>query len=180
MLFVAIAVGLATGCLLGAQPSANGQLGKVVSHPLQAALISFSCGTAILLLLCVFKGIFPPQFSVSPGTLPWWFWTGGAIGAVVVSTSLFFVPRIGSLPWFAAIMTGQTVAAVILDHFGLMGNPQANASPLRIFGAFLLIGGVLMIVEAKRIEHTNRQESADLAINETLLAEKEDRPGKPE
>jgi hypothetical protein len=49
-------------------------------------------------------------------------------------------------------MTGQTVAAVMLDHYGLLGNPKTPASPLRLLGAGLLIAGVLMIVQAKRLE----------------------------
>lgn len=149
---VAIAVGLFAGCLLGTQPSVNGQLGRSVEHPLQASLISFASGTAILLLLSVVSGTFPPAFTTPPRDLPWWIWFGGAIGVVLVTTSLILVPRVGSLPWFAAVMTGQTVAALILDHYGWLGNPRAHASPLRLLGAGLLIAGVLVIVQAKRLE----------------------------
>ncbi|WP_231612348.1 DMT family transporter [Novipirellula galeiformis] len=157
MLSIAILVGLAAGCLLGVQPSANGSLGKALAHPYQAALISFAVGTALLLILCLFAGVFPPTFKSTPGQLPWWVWSGGAIGVVVVTTSLFFVPRVGSVPWFAAIMTGQTLAAILLDHFGWMGNPQADASPLRLLGVALLVTGVLVIAPAKRSENTAKR-----------------------
>jgi transporter family-2 protein len=152
IVLVAIIIGLLAGCLLGTQPSVNGQLGRHLEHPLQASLISFASGTAILLLLSLFSGNFPPVFTTSPRDLPWWIWFGGAIGVVLVTTSLILVPRVGSLPWFAAVMTGQTVAALILDHYGLLGNPRAQASPLRLLGAGLLIAGVLVIVQAKRLE----------------------------
>lgn len=149
---VAIGIGLLAGGLLGTQPSVNGSLGKVVEHPLQASLISFGSGTAILLAITVSLGKFPPSFSVSARDLPWWIWFGGAIGVVMVSTSLLIVPRIGSLPWFAAVMTGQTIAALILDHYGLLGNPKTPVSALRLGGATLLIIGVFVIVAAKKIE----------------------------
>lgn len=149
---IAICVGLFAGGLLGTQPSVNGSLGKSVAHPLQASLISFGSGTAILLLVTLGIGKFPPEFVVNPRSLPWWIWFGGAIGVIMVSTSLFFVPRIGSLPWFAAVMTGQTIAALILDHFGLLGNPKTPISLLRVFGTLLLVLGVLAIVGAKRME----------------------------
>ncbi len=158
LMLLAILVGLTAGCLLGAQPSVNGHLGRHVEHPLQASLISFASGTAILFLLSILSGNFPPVFLTPPRELPWWIWFGGAIGVVLVTTSLILVPRIGSLPWFAAVMTGQTIAAVVLDHFGLLGNPRAIASPLRLLGAGLLIAGVLVIVQAKRIE---QRENAD-------------------
>ena len=54
--------------------------------------------------------------------------------------------------WFAAVMTGQTVAAFLIDHFGLLGNPKSAASPLRLLGVGLLIAGVFVIVQAKHLE----------------------------
>ncbi|MAI73074.1 MAG: hypothetical protein CMM01_19505 [Rhodopirellula sp.] len=154
IVIIAILIGLVAGCLLGTQPSVNGQLGKYLEHPLQASLISFASGTLILLLLSVVTRTFPPVFTAPPREFPWWIWFGGAIGVVLVTSSLILVPRVGSLPWFAAVMTGQTIAALLLDHFGLLGNPRAEASPLRLLGAGFLIAGVLVIVQAKRIEHS--------------------------
>jgi len=152
LLLVAIAIGLLAGGLLGTQPSVNGYLGRHVGHPLQAALISFSTGTAALLALCMVNGNFPPSFTHPLSSLPWWSWTGGFIGVILVTSSLIFVPRVGSLPWFAAVMTGQTVAALFLDHYGMLGNPRSPASPIRILGTTLLVAGVLLIVYAKNHE----------------------------
>ncbi|MGB7328270.1 MAG: DMT family transporter, partial [Rubripirellula sp.] len=117
-----------------------------------ASLVSFASGTAILLVMTVVGGVFPPRFNASILAMPWWVWCGGAMGVFMVTSSLILVPRIGSLPWFAAIMTGQVVAAVLLDHFGWLGNHQATASPTRLAGAALLIAGLALIVYAKRSE----------------------------
>jgi len=162
-ILIAVVIGLLAGGLLGTQPSVNGHLGRHLVHPLQASLISFSSGTAILLILTVGIGVFPPVFKAPPGELPWWTWFGGAIGVVLVPTSLILVPRVGSLPWFAAVMTGQTVAALLLDHFGLLGNPRTLASPLRLLGVSLLIAGVLVIVQAKRLEFQKQMENPNSA-----------------
>ena len=160
IVLLAILVGLAAGCLLGVQPSVNGSLSANVKHPLQASLISFGSGTVVLLLLTISGGNFPPSFTTSVSNLPWWIWTGGVIGVVMVTTSLIFVPRVGSLPWFAAVMTGQTLAALVLDHYGLLGNPKATASPLKVFGALLLLAGVMVIVQAKRTERIHNDPAA--------------------
>ena len=160
LIFLAIGVGLASGCLLGMQPSVNGHLGQNVQHPLQAALISFICGTGILLVISIATGNFPPRLTSPATALPWWIWTGGLIGVVMVTTSLIFVPRVGSLPWFAAVMTGQTVIAILLDHYGLLGNPRAQVTPLRVLGAALLIAGVLVIVYAKQSEQNQMNQPA--------------------
>ncbi len=152
LIITSVVVGLAAGCLLGTQPSLNGHLGQNVVHPLQASLISFGSGTALLLVLSIFLGVLPPQFKAPAANLPWWAWMGGTVGVIMVTTSLIFVPRVGSLTWFAAVMTGQTIIAILLDHYGWLGNPRSTASPLRLLGAALLIAGVLVIVQAKRTE----------------------------
>ena len=147
--FIAVAIAVLVGCLFGLQPSVNGALGGVVIHPLQASLISFATGTTVILIGCVATGHFPPRFTTSTSSLPWWIWTGGLIGAVIVTSSLIMVPRIGSLMWFASLITGQILAATVLDHFGWLGNPQVTASPLRLLGAAFLVAGLLIIVGAK-------------------------------
>lgn len=153
LVLLAVLVGLAAGCLLATQPSINGQLSKHVAHPLQATLISFGSGTVIIFLITILSSNFPIRFTSPPSQLPLWVWFGGAIGVVMVTTSLLLVPRVGSLTWFAAVMTGQTVTALLLDHYGLLGTPRAAVSPLRVLGTCLLIAGVLVIVQAKRQEH---------------------------
>ncbi|MDG2223786.1 MAG: DMT family transporter [Rubripirellula sp.] len=154
LLLIAIFIGLFAGGLLGTQPSVNGYLARHLEHPLQATVISFASGTAIILLITMLSGNFPPRFNSPVTEMPWWAWCSGAIGVVMVTTSLILVPRVGSLPWFAAIMCGQTAAALALDHYGWLGNPKAPISSLRLLGASLLMGGVLVIVQAKRMEHT--------------------------
>ena len=96
IVMVAVFVGLAAGSLLGIQPSVNGQLGLSVHHPLQAALISFATGTVLLIVLSLGFGVFPPSFRTLPTELPWWIWCGGAIGVVMVGTSLFFVAAVSA------------------------------------------------------------------------------------
>lgn len=130
-------------------------------------MISFGSGFVILLLLSIVSGVFPPRFSTAPTGLPWWVWSGGAIGTVLVTTSLIFVPRIGSLTWFAAVITGQVLAAMILDQWGMMGNPRSPASPLRLLGAAMLIGGILLITRAKTLENRANQAT----ISEQVTAE---------
>lgn len=111
LFLLAIIVGIAAGCLLGTQPSVNGTLSRHVGHPLQATLISFGSGCLIVMILATLLGVFPPRFSVPPGKLRWWVWSGGAIGTVLVTASLIFVPKIGSLPWFAAVTSSPNPLA---------------------------------------------------------------------
>jgi len=150
-LVFAIVVGLIAGFLFGTQPSVNGQLSRQLQHPLQASIISFASGTLILIVLAIVAGVFPPRFGSPISQLPWWSWGGGAIGVLLVTASLVFVPRIGSLPWHATIITGQLVAAMVLDHYGLLGNLREPMTAKRGLGALLLITGVVLIFWTKTV-----------------------------
>lgn len=149
-----IATGLAAGFLLGTQPSVNGHLSRQLEHPLQASIISFATGTLILVVLAIAMGVFPPRLQTPLLQMPWWCWGGGAIGGLLVTASLIFVPRIGSLPWHATIIAGQLVAALVLDHFGWLGNTHQPLSRTRALGATLLVAGVVVIFWAKRAPET--------------------------
>jgi len=148
-LSLAIATGLISGFLFGTQPSVNGYLARQLGHPLQASIVSFLTGSAILIGMGIAVGVFPFRLHASMTQWPWWCWGGGAIGVLLVTSSLIFVPRIGSLPWHATIITGQLLAALILDHYGLLGNPQEPMSKTRLVGALLLAAGVVLIFWAK-------------------------------
>lgn len=158
---VAVLIGLAVGCLFGMQPSVNGSLSAAVQHPLHASVISFASGTVLLIVVSAIFAGFPPRFSTPPGDLPIWIWLGGSIGVVVVTTSLVVVPRVGSLLWFASLITGQILMAILLDHFGWLGTPKASISVPRLIGAGLLVSGLMVIVWAKWSET-----KADSAVNE--------------
>ncbi len=168
LLTLSVIVGLIAGGLFGVQPSVNGHLSRHLQHPFQASLISFASGTVILIVMAITAGIFPPRFMTSPASLPWWAWGGGLIGVFMVTSSLILVPKVGSLPWFAAIMTGQVIAAVLLDHFGWLGNDRVVASPTRLAGAALLIAGLMLIVFAKSRENSavDATSASSTSINE--------------
>ena len=137
--------GLLVGAVLGAQSGVNGTLAKYVGHPLQASVISFTTGLSILLVVSLLFRVFPPKLTVPLAETPWWSWTGGAIGAIVVTCSLIFAPRTGALNWIALIVCGQVFSSMIFDHFGWVGFPIHTIHPMRIVGAALLIAGLVIV-----------------------------------
>lgn len=146
MMFLAAVFGLAAGALLAVQPGANGELGRSLAHPLQASIISFGSGFALLLVVTIALGHFPPRLLTPAREIPWWAWMGGAIGTVLVTTSLIFAPRTGALIWIGLVLTGQIVASLILDHFGLVGYPAKPVTTMRLLGALLLVLGIFVVL----------------------------------
>ena len=141
-LFVALA--LAAGIGLPVQAGVNGQLRAVLGGPVRASLGSFAVGT--LLLLAVAAVVREPWPALGPVLrAPWWVWTGGAIGAYFIFSTIVVVPRLGSAMTFALIVGGQMAAALAIDAFGLFGTPQTPPTLARIAGAALLALGVLLV-----------------------------------
>ncbi|QDS90104.1 hypothetical protein EC9_43080 [Rosistilla ulvae] len=144
MYLMIVCTALIGGAGLAAQPGVNATLSRKMGHPLHAAIISFGSGLLVLVAIAIFSGRFPPRFTDSLSSLPWWAWLGGSIGAFLVTMSMIFAPRVGALQWIALIVTGQAIASLALDHFGLAGFTQRSASGVRVMGAILLVAGLIL------------------------------------
>jgi transporter family-2 protein len=76
---------------------------------------------------------------------PWWAWTGGALGAYHIFSTIVVVPLLGAAFAFALIVGGQTIASIAIDQFGVFGLARTPTSPARLAGAALLVAGVVLI-----------------------------------
>jgi Uncharacterized protein conserved in bacteria len=142
-----IGIGLVAlvGMGLAVQSAANAKLGAVLRMPLAGALWNFVLGSLALgAVLLVWQGSLPSwQLFASA---PRWSYVGGVLGACFVTASILAVPRYGVTLTFAAIIFGQLLGALILDHFGWLGVPRQPASATRLFGVLLLAAGVVLTV----------------------------------
>jgi transporter family-2 protein len=135
---------LAAGVLLPVQAGVNAQLRSVLGSPVTAALVSFLVGTAGLVTAAViFRA--PMALRAAWVASPWWYWVGGLIGALYVVASIVLAPRLGAATLVAAVVAGQMMASLLLDQYGLLGFPTHPISGLRVLGAALVIGGVVLV-----------------------------------
>lgn len=132
------------GIVLPVQSGVNAQLRGAIGSPLLAAFISFAVGTVALLALnLAFRTALPT--GVTLRALPWWNWIGGLLGAIYVFSAILLAPRLGAATLIAAIVCGQMVTSLILDHFGWVGYAQQSVTPARLLGALCIIAGVVLI-----------------------------------
>jgi transporter family-2 protein len=137
-------VALAAGIILPVQFGINSQLMNFVGGPVAAAAISFVVGTvALAVAALVVQSSLPEPGSAA--SAPWWAWTGGLLGAFFVLASIILTPRLGAATTIGLILTGQVLASVVIDHFGLIRVPVHEASFPRIVGALLIVTGVVMV-----------------------------------
>jgi len=134
----------AAGVALPVQFGINAQLSSWLDSPVRAAFVSFLTGTIILAAAAAL--VFKPMPSLSRlGHAPWWVWVGGAFGAFYVAGSIVAAPRLGAATLIAAIVAGQSIASVLVDHFGWVGFEPKPVSAGRLAGMALVGAGVVLV-----------------------------------
>ena len=137
-------IALAAGMAAPTQFAINTQLRDVVGGPVLAAALSFLVGTVALFATTAVLRRSVPELAPITGA-PWWMWTGGLLGAFFVCASIILTPRLGAATTVGVFLTGQVVASIVIDHFGLLGVPVQPASLPRIGGALLIVAGVAIV-----------------------------------
>lgn len=140
--FIFLAV--AAGMMMPTQAAINNRLAGYVESPVLSALISFAVGTVALLMYILVTGV-PLGNLVNARNAPPVAWLGGVMGAFFVASAVVLVPRIGVALTFSLVIAGQWLAALIIDHFGLLGVPERPISVLRIVGAVMITIGIVLI-----------------------------------
>jgi len=132
------------GCLMPIQPGVNSLLSAGTSGPYMASFISFAVGTFALFLLCLALRLpFPTMHTV--GQVPWWYWSGGLLGAVFVTVTVIVAPRLGAVTMLTYLIAGQMLASLLLDHYGVLGFPEHPLNVWRVLGVLFLVVGVVLI-----------------------------------
>jgi bacterial/archaeal transporter family-2 protein len=78
--------------------------------------------------------------------VPWYAFSAGLLGLVIVGTIGYVVQRMGAGRAFTLIIASQLILAAAIDHFGLFG---ANARPLdlsRMIGLTAMLVSVWLVV----------------------------------
>ncbi len=141
LLFMALAIGL----IIPLQAAVNNALQVALrSGALLAAFISFAVGTVALAVMAMLTGQPWAALGGLP-RVPWWLWTGGVMGAFFVFGSTLLAPRIGLAAMVSLVVAGQVISSLAFDHLGAVGLPVREVSWVRITGAILILGGVLLV-----------------------------------
>jgi transporter family-2 protein len=122
----------------------NANLRALLNSAAWSGFMSYFVGLLCMIALAIALRDPIPAASVA-ARVPWWAWCGGLFGAVFIGLAVVLVPKLGAATFFALLITGQLVASVAFDHFGLLGLAQRSVDLPRVIGVALLIGGVVLI-----------------------------------
>ena len=136
-----VALMVLAGVMIAFQGPINAALARTTGA-VEASLVSFAVGTIGLGVLVAVIG----KGSVSGVTrVPLWQLVGGLLGAVMVTSLVVAVPKIGLTAAMVASLTGQLATAMVIDRFGLFGVPVRELEWNRVAGVLLLVAAVLLI-----------------------------------
>jgi len=136
---------VASGCLSASVTGAYPVLGAAVGNPVQATTLAFFVATVVLLLLCTLNGSVRLVGKAFSRQYPWWMWTGGLCGAMIVFGNAWLVPKVGVGVFSMALLVGQLALSMLMEHFGWLGAPRKAITWVKIVGILLMLGGVALI-----------------------------------
>jgi transporter family-2 protein len=79
-------------------------------------------------------------------SLPWYVWSAGILGLVIIFTLSLSVGRIGLVPALVIITVSQFVVGAIINHFGLLGAVVDPIDLSKLGGLALLGAGTFLVL----------------------------------
>lgn len=110
---------------------------------LESVFITYFGGGALIgLVMLILRG----GNLAAGGTAPWYAYTSGALGLVIVGTLGFSAPRLGLVTAFTIFVAAQVVMGALMDHFGWMGVAVRPLNASRLIGMAVVLAGIWLII----------------------------------
>jgi len=140
----AMAATALVGATLALQVGMAATMRTHTGSPMAAALVNFAVGT-IFLFVAVALGRGSLSGLAQAVAAPWWAWGAGILGGIYITASAAFGPSLGGATFLALVVAGQMIAALALDHYGLVGFPVRPLDAARAAGALLVVAGMFLL-----------------------------------
>lgn len=142
---VQVLVAVVAGLALAMQATINAALAARIGGAFAASTVSFAVATVALVAIQLSQGKALPS-STDLASVPLVCWFGGLLGAMYVTGAISSVGALGTSAAVCLILAGQITAALVIDYFGLLTVTAKVISPMRLFGACLVLAGAMIAV----------------------------------
>ncbi|MCH8338559.1 MAG: DMT family transporter [Chloroflexi bacterium] len=136
-------IGIFAGGLIAVQSVLNATLGQRIGNLGSVLVITLS--STILLVGVIFLVPSASNFRELPDLSEWPLYMGGIIGVAILAASISLVPRIGTTSTLIAMVLGQSLIALGIDHFGLFASPKIEINLARGVGLLLVAVGAYLV-----------------------------------
>ena len=142
-LFFLVALGILSGIAITLQGQFMGLMDKVMGTK-ESIFITYGSGgiLATLVILMTQGGNLRAWRDV-----PWYVFSAGVLGLIIVGTIGYVVPRLGLATGFTLIVASQFISSVLIDQFGLFGAIVRALDGTKLLGITILTIGVWLIIK---------------------------------
>ena len=136
---------LVAGAAIAVQSLFSGTLGLRVGI-LESSFIIHLGGVLLAgLILLALRGGSLVQASAWK-SVPWYVYTGGFIGVLIVAAYSYAVPKLGLASAITLAIAVQLVLSAVLDHYGVLGTVEKSFDLYRGLGIAALMLGTWLLV----------------------------------
>jgi bacterial/archaeal transporter family-2 protein len=141
-LYLIAGIAAAGGMATALQAHFMGILDKHMGTLESVFITYFSGGLLIGLIMLAQRG----GNITSGGAIPWYVYSAGVLGLIIVGAIAFSVPRLGLVAAFTVFIAAQVLTGVLFDHFGLLGAGVRPLTLARTAGVVVMMVGVWLIL----------------------------------
>ena len=138
-----ILIGLAGGAAVGLQSPMASMISQRLGIFESVFIVHLGGAIIALLPLLFYSGGKLSQWR----TLPWYTLGAGIFGLIVIGAISYMIPRVGIAASITAIVAGQLLVGMFLDHFGLLGASVRSLDVTRVLGMAVVLVGVWLTVK---------------------------------
>src|SRR5262249_18731967 len=129
------ALALLAGVSVVIQQVLNANLRAELNSAVWSGFMSYLLGLACMVLLAIVLREPIPSVALVARISPW-AWIGGLFGAIFIALSIVVAHSLGAATLIALLVTGQMIAAIVLDHFGWLRLAQRPVDASRLIRLF--------------------------------------------
>lgn len=151
---VGLLLAVSAGLFVPVQGRINGALGTVLADGLAAAVVSFSVGLVLMIVVSLVlpkgrAGLANVLPALRERRFPRYFVLAGGIGAFFVFAQSFTVGLLGVALFTVAAVTGQTLSGLLVDRIGIGPAGKKPVTGIRVLGSVLTVAAVAWAVSPR-------------------------------
>ena len=139
------AAAVVSGCLSAVVGAILASLGQVIGSAIQATTVLFAIATGVMIVFCSLNGSVVKIRKAFTTSAPWWMWSGGILGAIIVYGNAWLIPLIGVSVFMMTLLIGQLLLSLMMERNGWLGAPKKHISIVQILGIIIMLAGVTLI-----------------------------------
>lgn len=141
MRYIFYLLALMAGAALSFEGAIYAELGKTIGQ-LETSFYNFFMGSIIMGLLWIFFGKGRISYTLEA---PKWSLLGGVLGVIYLTTIVISVPFVGVGITMVAVIIGQLVMSMVIEHFGWLGSKKTRINKEKVFAVISMIIALILI-----------------------------------